>query len=273
MYKEVLDAAVKLGKEQKLPQLVPYDPRKAVAFINEQGVLEVKGPEKGPIRRHQPYSLGSFADYVARWSPANVVLGTDEPQAGIAQSVWYNRGEIVFFQDDVARQDRVAVDLEPSHQLKVILEWPGESGVKGGWYTSPALIRLLRVDLKGCYDNAARLIDLIRVVLWKQEQEKQVEAPRGKTSVGTKIETQMKNIDQLPEYITFRVPMFDGHVHSVQSIECALELDEASCKFGLLPIPGQIEAACEAAEEEIANTLGSLLPEGTNVFYGDPHGD
>jgi hypothetical protein len=94
----------------------------------------------------------------------------------------------------------------------------------------------------------------------------------GKTSMGQKIRSEVTAIDRIPEYVVFSVPVFEGAFGDIcYPVECALEPVADAAGFKLIPLPGQIERAVQAAESEIGIRLREGL-EGSSVqvYYGSP---
>lgn len=261
MFKELFTEIQRDAREKRNPILVAYDKRKDAAYIDENGILQIKKAEVGPAREHASFSIDSLADYIKTHSALDEL-----------QCVWYNRTSITFLDNDEFREDVVKIGLCDSHQFGVIKKWPGATGVTGGAYQQADLIRLLRVDLRGCFDGAAKLIDQIRRVNWEASTTGEVQRGSEKVSIGSKLTTQLAGTNELPEYVIFNVPMFKEHVFSVQPIECALEIDTSGRRFILIPIPGQIEAAIAASEQHIRLNLSAALGKDSpvQIYYGEP---
>lgn len=270
MIAEAMQKVQDLVERYRVPATVPWDPRKDMMFLDANGVLETRLAIFGPARVHKVSSLPSFGEYVSRWqNDAKKPNGKQERP----QSVWFNRKAVVFFPDDIRREDKISIDLEPSPQMAKLEAIDPNNGKL---FDSRAFWRFLRIDMDKCVDRGPELIAAIQGVKWKKEQEQGATVTRGKSSLGSEIRSQIEGLSEIPERVTFRIPAFKRHVNVTVTVECAIELDENNCGFNLIPFPGEIERAWSDAEYSLFLTLvgqdkqSGVLPDKFPVFYGTP---
>jgi hypothetical protein len=254
MLKELFDAISAKAVVATAPQIHGYDPRLYYVVKNGDKV-EFRDRGKMPQRSHRPASLSAIAAFAAH----HALSGTS--------SAWFNRNGVVFFPDDAEREDALTLTLNPSPFMKEIQSW---SPIAGQCFDQKSLLKLLRIRFKGYLDDAARIVDAIRNVRWTQNENKEQVQLKGKASLGKNLTQEFVGVDNLPDYITFQIPLFDsGYDHNVK-IECALEPDETNAQFRLTPVANAVEEAWRDAEDSLGVSLQGSLPESLPVYYGHP---
>ena len=77
----------------------------------------------------------------------------------------------------------------------------------------------------------------------------------------------------LPEYVTFTFPIFANPcLRTIRgSVECALDPDPATATFRVIPMPGTLDLAADAAVTTVGDKLRDALKDaGPPVYHGRP---
>lgn len=181
--------------------------------------------------------------------------------------MWYNRDGVILFPEDGDREDALVLTLKPSPPMREIASW---SPIAGQAFDQASLLRLLRIRFKGYLPDAAAIIEAIRNVRWTQNEVKETVQLKGKASLGKSISKEIYGFDNLPDFITFEVPVFESGFFFVTRIECALEPDESNGMFRLTPVSDAVEQAWKRAESQLGETLNTAMPSELPVYYGHP---
>lgn len=248
----------------KGPVLVECDKHKNYAHFGENGEVKFRRGEP-PIKDH----LCNDIDSVVRIAK-DLLNGSAK--------IWYSRYRIQCVNStnflDSPRNEFATLKLTPTKQYETIRQLDQNKT----WIDQRALIRLLKFDLKDCVaGNADALIEIMSQVKFKADQDVTTGVQRGKASIGKQASAEVTGVGQIPEYITFTVPLVNeitsmvggACLHSAP-IECYLEIDEQNAKFRLLPLPGKIEDAMLSLEHLISVQLAELLGDDPKipVYFG-----
>ena len=82
----------------------------------------------------------------------------------------------------------------------------------------------------------------------------------------------MAGVEEFPEYVTFRVPVFANVQFDPVDIRCSFEIIPDRGLFSIKPLPQQysdaIEAGVDSLIAEVKAGLAKLKVDGVNVYRG-----
>lgn len=255
MLQELFDAIGEKAIKANAPNLTEIDPRKTYIFRTPDGIIVTVPQAKPPKRGHLVGSVDAMANFAEHHK-----LGKDA-------SCWASRTGVVLHPNDEQREDAVSIRLAYSKPMLSLVEWEKNPGA--GLFTQKDLIRLLRVDFRNCLAEAGDIINIIQAVRWGESKGIESTVGKGKSSMGKSYQAEFVGLDNLPDFITFAVPVFAHGFVTVQRVECALEPKEETTVFKLSPTFGQIEAAIVCGEMAMIEALAAKMPE-VPVYQGQP---
>jgi hypothetical protein len=178
---------------------------------------------------------------------------------------------VVGLADAAGVRHRCRLDTPLSVPLAKLAEWGQTSGVE---FDQGGLWRLLRTVFAGCLTAHPNLKEQVGRVDIKKAQEAAGTIDRKGVSMSRKLVAEASGADQLPEVVTFTVPVFDSAVLVTRAaVQCAFDLDPQSEKFRLVVLPGEIEKACAAGEQFLFDRIAAELTAQAvecPVYYGEP---
>lgn len=183
--------------------------------------------------------------------------------------VWYAPAAVVCIYGDAAKRNRITLDLVYSEPLLALINLKKTKQS----LTQPEIIRLMRTTFRDSLSQAGQLIEVLRKVNFKATSEVEGVVQHGKSSLGKQIMGEVTGLGIIPEYVKFNFQMYANSCFGLirGTIECALEPDASNGTFQIIPLPGQIEAAQDAALLEIGESLESFLKDsGVKLFHGSP---
>lgn len=222
-----------------------------------------------PPREHQARSLQTVLELAKQHSlfaPPTVPLKVD---AGAlpAVAIWYSRNRVVALLDDATRRDRIYLPLEASPQLKKLAELERTATL----LTQREIIFLLRTLFHDCLGRCGDLLGVLRTAKIKRSEDGLATVQHGKSSVGRSMQAELTGLASIPEYLVLDVPLFASVFAYRGQIHCALEIDVATERFQILPLPKQIELAISEAEEAIGEEIASAVrDDDIAVRHGEP---
>ncbi len=257
MLKELLEAISEQAVTASTPAPIEIDLRKPYLIRDADGETTLRLPSKDPRRIHRPASIEAISMFAAHNS------------LGDKASAWFDRTGVTLFPVDIDREDALIFLLTTSPQLAEIIRW-SKDGPGGMTFDQKAIKRLLMVRMKGCLMNADDVLQTLSQVRWIQNEQKDTNVLKGKSSLGKSLQTEFVGIDSLPDYLTFNVPVWENGFVRRQPIEVALEPDEQSQSFRLIPVTGAIETAFSEAETVLGESLRAVLEQSVPIYYGKP---
>ncbi len=257
MFQELFDAICEKAVLASSPAVADVDLRKPYLVRGETGGTILQSAIKPPRRTHQPKSLEAIGAFATHNS-------LDEKA-----SSWFDRLGVMLFPVDVDREDVLAMSLSASPQLKEIISWE-KAGPGGTQFDQKAIRRMLMVRMRGCLANADDILQTLASVRWAMNDQQEKTVLKGKSSLGKSLQTEFIGIENLPDYLTFNVPIWETGFVRFQQIEVALEPDEQTQSFRLIPVTGAIETAVCEAEVALGESLRTILDQSIPVYYGKP---
>jgi hypothetical protein len=206
-------------------------------------------------------------------SPRNhKVLSLDDLTAMVTEINGEDPAAAVFFNEDAVvsvldysdyRRNIATFPLKKSDQWQTVL-------CLKNWLDHKAFIRLLRIDLRGCY-NVAELLDPIRSIKLENGAVVKSDIGRQKESLGRQITGAVLTDKEIPEEIDLELSIYKSlGEDQPYVIRCSVEVDPMRSEpFRLLPMPDEIDRAQQRAMESIRARLAEALPD-VPVFYGCP---
>jgi hypothetical protein len=251
MLAEALEFLSKNESEKFKPiEIVTGDIATKTVVINGQ---IVNLPLAAKPRDHKLLSLDDLVAMI------NDIDGDDKLSA-----VFFNENAVTSVLDyNDYRLSRATFALQKSDQWQTVL------GLKA-WLDHKAFIRLLRIDLRGCY-NVTELLDPIRSVKLENGSVISSDVGRQKESLGRSIVGQVLTEKAIPEEVALELPIYKSHGEDqVYVIRCSVEVDPMRTDaFRLLPMPDEIDRAQHRAMDSLRKRLVAGLPD-VPVFYGCP---
>lgn len=163
--------------------------------------------------------------------------------------------------DESTRLEHATLPLPVSKQLQRLRAWEATRTAIG----QAEMVLLLRSELHDTFTPSG-LLPILRSLKFSSNADGEANLQHGRESMGMAINRKVAggDADELPETVTFRVPVFDvpdclewfdDGEGNAAVVECALHIDLESHKFALIPLPGLISRAMRQAEAQIAKWL------------------
>lgn len=212
------------------------------------------------VYRDAPGSLDKFYIPADPRNHAACDIETVVAFAGDSSEIWYSRSAIVCLINRDDRRDRVTCKMNLSPQIQALqnLEATGKA------YTQAEMILALRTTFAGCLrdEASAQLLPSIRAVKFTRNEEGASVVDVGKSSIGKRLTQEVTGSGMpIPETVEMTVPVFAGVVEFNASIKCAIDVDAASGKFRIIPLPLEIESAIISGENCTAVTIETEMKE------------
>jgi len=239
------------------------EPGHRYAIAHADGKLEYREAEPQP-RQHKAGDLTAIIDW-AKKSHGDTECD-DEP------IIWFSREAVTLFLHDGTRRDVVKLLLQFHPQLKTLQMCEA----KPEWLDQKPFISFLRIKLADCIREDSEgdvigLIETLRRIKFRKNEQGHSEIAHSKASIGRALECELTGVGVIPERIAVTVPIFAGPLHFLaHPVNCAIEVDAASEKFQLVPLPGEVENAVCLAEADIGRELAEALADKVPVYYGTP---
>lgn len=256
MLKEFVEELARQAVAGQGPSFKEYDPTKNYVIRDPaaDGGFQFLGGDPS-YRQHKAEDLETIASFYDRYSEG--------------AAVWYSRNGITLLIDDADRKDQVSIAMQWSDQIKKLMDLEKAKPL----IDQKATLHMLRTVFTPNAFVSCDLIQLLRKVKFTANSESNSEVARGKSSVGRALAVEASFVDQIPEQVTFTVPVFfNSFARRTQDVICAVEIWEAEQKLQIFPLPGEVEKAFAAAEASICQSIMDLLAghEDARVYYGRP---
>lgn len=232
LFKETVEAA---GRVQIVP--LPGRGDKVLVVRPGEAVLEVKTDT--PPRHDRLHSLKSFADAAKAFGSEVVVyVGKEEVEA-----ILNNTGD---------RLDCLTMPLPLHPQFKLL------AGLTGQGWNVKQVVRFLKVSLRGCLQEG--FAERFSKLDFDQRTSGGDATGHGRDSLGRKVEMVVSNAEDIPEFFSVSLPVFNLEIATVVSVEVAVTLDTQARTIALEVIPGGIDKAHSLGRVIVMEYLDAALP-------------
>lgn len=248
MLKEALEYLFKVGADRRAAVIQTGSPAHLPIIERRDGTIEHLELKPAP-REHT--ALDTTA--VIAFAKANPTC-----------SVWYSREGMTCLIDDATRRDKIVLSLKNSPQMEKLHELVSATG----GLKQASMILMLRTTFGNC-EQSADLVKIFRSIKFTANGEYQSDLQHGKASVGESLRKQMSGTSEIPETVTFDVPVFNGGFGTQARIKLATDIDTENKTFKLIPMPMELEKAYRQSEKEMGEQLKRELPS-TPIYYGTP---
>jgi hypothetical protein len=245
MLQEAIDRLVSLGTETAGIQRVSIDDGGRTVYLNVGGKLQ--SVVLKPKRVHGVFSLEDLIRFAV--------------DSGSEKAVVYHSDEgVTLLPDQEDHRDRVVFQLSHSPQFTRL-----ESLSQVVPMDQKNFVRLLQHELG--IDRA--IVAVFRRLDWKTQIAASGEVMPGRDRLGREVNAQVAGTAELPEDLVVTVPVYSetGERESF-SLRCAIEIDAATQRLALVPLPNEVEIAIDAAQASIRQRLSESLE--IPIYYGQP---
>lgn len=237
---------------------LPGEPEGVYGLVGADGEIERTQAQQPPLD-HAADDLPTLAAVAKAWTGGAVV------------AVWYDRSNVqaVATHSGSEPPDTCTVTLEPSAQLQKLAEWRA-AGKQ--FVTQKEFVLLLRTLFHGCWNAHPTLLDTVRKLRVQSASDAASEVQRGKVSLGKSMVAEMSGVGDIPERVTFEVPVFAGPaVRATAEVRMVLDPDAESGQLLVVVLPDEIDRAYAVGEDRAQTMLDGLL-EGVEipVYHGRP---
>lgn len=253
MLKEFVESIAGLAVKADTVEIVkpPAEPNHRYAIRQPNGELSWYTAEPPP-RNHTALDLSAVIAFANRFHTP------DFPCAA-----WYSRQMVKCVINDDERRDAVTLNLSPSKPMSKLMEFDSRATP----IPQSETVLMLRTVFFGCTDPA--FIGVIRRLKFRTNESGAGVVEHGRASMGRSLESEVTGEGNIPEYVIFRVPIFESGFSAATTVECALEPIPGTASFKFIPLPGEIERAFAFAEGELKTVLENALAEKeVPVLYG-----
>jgi hypothetical protein len=254
MLQEAIEKIARLAGEAKSIQVIrpAGEPEHVYLLQHPEGYDRCVA--EPPPRRHRVLSLESLMVLAENTDAKNAVI-------------WYSRAGVTFVFNDGDRRDTAMLELRLSKPVETLLALEKDQRS----FNQTDLIKMLRTTFAECLDPAGNLLEILRRIKFSASRSGEAVVQHGKASVGRSLEAELTGTGALPEYITLDVPIFAQAWAGWRGlVRCAFEPNAATETFQVIPLPGQIEAAIQQAEDRLGEALVARLTDKVNVYHGCP---
>jgi hypothetical protein len=245
--REALELLISTAQQAKRVERLDTSPDGRVAIYDEGGTIS-EVPIPPPERNHRVRSLADLIAFAAECSAA---------------IVWHDRGSVVLILDDRDRRDRVTFELTRFETFVLLSAQTGAD--HQAVHDQRGFVRLLR-DLGA--DSA--VIAPFRRLDWQASV--RVTGEHGQTAdrLGREIQGSISGTD-LPEDLIIMTPVYaQAGETELQSVRCRIDCQVLEQRLALRPLPGEIDAAYERAQDSIRERLRKGLGDDARIYYGSP---
>lgn len=227
-----------------------------VYYKQEGDTIEKVIAEEKP-NDHQCGTLESLCE----WVKNNHELDT-------GTEVWIGDSSVVVQQG----RHRATFPFQLSDQFLTIIGW-GELENATAEVAQAELYQLLRTKFRGCIPDQNNLASLVGKVDIKKFQEANGAVTTGKVSMAKSMVAEASGAGQLPDLISFKIPLFNtAPLECDARIHAAFDLEPNDEVFRLAILPGQIGDAEYKARKYLFDLVkaGLKATPYVPVYFGDP---
>lgn len=238
---------------------LPGEPAGVYGLVDADGNIE-RTQALLPPDDHAADDLATLADVAKSWGKTHGV------------SVWYDRNSVVAVASDGSDDGpphTCTLGLEVSAQLAKLAEWRAAGRQ---FVTQKEFVLLLRTLFHGCWNAHPTLLDTVRKLRVQSASDGASEVQRGKVSLGKSMVAEMSGVGDIPERVTFEVPVFAGAaVRATAEVRMVIDPDPEAGQLLVVVLPDEIDRAFAAGEEKAQTMLDGLLADtGIPVYHGRP---
>lgn len=258
MIEEGINAIVGLAKQASAAILEAKHEPPGVYYIRDGDGTMKKVKAEVSLRQHAAHDMNTVVEIADRF--------------GETASVWYSFDGVRVLVDDAVRSEMAVLTLKPSKQFETLAKFDND-GWRNAAMNQAEFVLLLRTTFAKSGPSAG-LLPVIRNLKFRSQMETAGVVQHGKVSVGKAIDQQVSGSMELPETIIFDIPVFESGFHFMAKIEVALEINLAAERFHLIPLPGMIagarEAACGGIETFLVSSINADGAVRDRVYRGQP---
>lgn len=196
---------------------------------------------------------GTLTERRAQAPPTKYTLATMESLIEMCRKedrgvCWVSRAGVVYHHDPADRRDVATLPFRQTPQILAL------QGLENNPRFIPQrdLIYLLRTTFKDSMALNPDLLKVIRSLSFQNGETVVANIQHAKQSVGKSLSAEISSQGgAIPEYFRLQVPVLVEFPGVRVTVEVALDVDPSSGNFRLTPLPGQIEAAFTALEDEV----------------------
>lgn len=180
-----------------------------------------------------------------------------KPDVGLTPEVWCCRSGVVavLCPEEADRGPSCTLGLTASPQMACLTAWDRAGRVS---LSQAELVLLLRTMFAGAV--SPDFLPAVRNVRTAKNAEVNSQIAQGKVSLGKSIVAEMTGVAAIPERVTFLVPVFaESAVPIVGPVRVEIDPDPQSERFTLVVLPGDVERAYAAAEDNLVERVRRLL--------------
>lgn len=247
--KEALELIQQTAQKAQAPQVIPVPGELRLCRVVMNGQTAMYAVPPTP-REHTIQSIADLIEYANQeWIKTRSV-------------VWHEEGEVVLVIDDEDRHDTIRFFLTRTIQAGKLFELANRLQ----WFDQLAFVRMLRLDLR----VDPTIVGKFRRLDWSQGTTASQEAMHGRDRLGKQIQAEVRGIDELPEEIVVRVPLYrEPAEDTLYDVLVLVEIDTTNNRLALIPAPGELDHVVQTHQMGIRQRLEDGLSD-TPAFYGSP---
>jgi hypothetical protein len=237
MLAEMIKAIVGLADERRQFRTLVEPDTRHMKVMNPDGSLE-------------RLEIPSFRNYQAIDLPSLVsLLGLAEGPRLVFVGACEDGVSVMCYLDELDRKETVRMTVEYSQAYAAFVKL-------NDWQKQKLVVTTLRDQLFGSTESG--LLGKLRSLDFTRRNDGTKTIEHGRESMGRSIElaVQSKN-GEIPEKVTFRIPMFASRDFSkfIATCDCSLDLDASMEAIRFVPTGDQLESAIEYSILHVADTI------------------
>ncbi|MEM8876027.1 MAG: hypothetical protein AAGD32_17415 [Planctomycetota bacterium] len=209
----------------------------------------------------------SLAKFVTDDAKADQEIETDNGSKyitglAISPAIFIGKKVIRYVRDVNDRRNHADVGLDLSEPFKA-LQFAGV-GDEGDGVDQKQLLRMLRVQLAGYIQNPdfAATIETVKFVDHKDGENT---VGHGRESLSLSVEAELRGTGNIPDTVSFSLPLFEQTGEKNVLIRCAVEIDPVEKTFAITPLPGELTKAYDETFQAIEEDLEAA---GVPIYHG-----
>ena len=205
-------------------------------------------------RNHLVYCLDDLISFVEHHA---------DPEGHITPAIWHHTDRVVAILDDDDRRERCGFPLEFSEPFQRLRELD----VGAHKFRQREFVRFL--DLILGVEKA--LVARFRRLDWRTQIAATGEVAPGRDRLGKEVNATVAGTAELPDDLLVNVPVYrEKGETDPRVVRCRIETYPTDEVLTLRPVPGEIDAALDAAQMSIRQHLVEALGPDARIYYGSP---